>query len=163
MEKWSNNESNNLFKSFHTNSSVSRLGEFHKKLIACTKLSSSTVIPNYKVFRNQVKSNYSPKSVNKPKFDYYSDISSFRTFSPKSQNSPAWKYRVRTSSITLNLSGKSSPKSLRTNKLMEILRFDDLKKVVETVRGMNEEEFSSLPSSYLQFLSEFSEIVRKKL
>lgn len=101
--------------------------------------------------------------MNKPKFDYYSDISSFRTFSPSSQSSPSWKYKLRKNSINFNSSGKSSPRPRGNNRLMEILKLDHLKRIVETVGQMDAEEFGGLPSSYLQFLNEFSEIVRKKL
>lgn len=165
MEKWvgSKNEGISLFKTFHSNSSVSKLGEFHKKLIASTKSSNSLSIPNWKVFRTQVNCKISPKNLQKPKLDYYSDISSFRTNSPTSQGSPMWRSKVRQGSIISNFSGKISPIARGNSKLMQVLKLEDLKKGVETIYQMNKEDFDSLPSAYLQNICELSEIVRKRI
>ena len=165
MEKWvgSKGEGINLFKSFHSNSGVSRLGEFHKKLIASTKSSNSMSIPNLKVFRVQVNSKVSPRNYQKPKLDYYSDISSFRTFSPTSQGSPLWRSKVRHGSISSNFSGKISPIAQRSSKLMQVLKLEDLKRVVETIHQMSREDFNNLPSGYLKQISELSDVVRKRI
>ena len=152
-----------LWKSTLKSSSSSKLSEFHSKLVSKTKVSSNISIPSWKVFRSQIRNNVSPPRLEKPKLDYYSDIASFRSNSPRVQISPSWRSRMRSGSITSNVSGTSSPRLSRPSKVVEVIKIEELRRAVELLSNMDESEVSSLPTRYIQEMQEFSKVVKEKI
>lgn len=160
MDKWGL-KSNNLFKpSLKSTSSASKLAEFHSKLISCKRTSNYITIPPWKVFRSHIRSNVSPPRVEKPTFEHYSDITSFRSSSPKANISPSWRSRPRPGSITSNYSGKSSPK-LAPN--LQIIRTEELRRAIQALNEMTDEEFSTLPQKYVLEMHEFCQIIKDRV
>ena len=160
MDKWGL-KSNNLFKpSLKPVSSASKLAEFHSKLISCKRTSNYITIPPWKVFRSQIRTNVSPPRIEKPTFDHYSDIASFRSSSPKANISPSWRSRARPGSILSNCSGKSSP---RLTQNVQIIRTEELRKAIQAINEMTEEEFNSLPQKYALEMYEFCQVVKERV
>lgn len=164
MESWSfnRNEASSVFKSFYSSTSVNQLGEFRNKLMCSRKGVNKISIPSWKVFRNQVKLNVSPKKLDRPRLECYSDTNSFRTSSPKESKSPAWKSRLRLQSGTSYLSGNSSPKLGSYRKVMQILKAEDVMKAVEAISEMDESEFNMLPGSYIKSLVDLCNVLDDK-
>ena len=152
------------YSNLKNTSSTSKLSEFRSKLTSCRKSPTTISIPSWKVFRSQIRNNVSPPRVEKPKFEHYSDIASFRSNSPKLNGSPLWRNRIRNgSSIHSNLSEHSSPKPVRSNKIFQIIKIEELRKGIEAINEMDNEEFKNLPSRYLQELQEFCKIVKERI
>jgi hypothetical protein len=108
-----------------------------------------------------MRSNASPAKVERPKFEHYSDINSFRSNSPRAAVSPLWRVK-RTGSIVSNLSGKSSPKpALALN--LQVVRTEELRKAIQVINEMNDEEISRVPKEYAQELYEFCKVVRDRI
>lgn len=160
MDKWGL-KSNNLFKpSIKSTSSANKLAEFHSKLISCKRSSNYITIPPWKVFRSQIRGNVSPPRVEKPTFDHYSDIASFRSSSPRANISPTWRSRARPGSILSSCSGKSSP---RPSPSVQILRIEELRKAIQVLNEMTDEEFNSLPQKYALEMYEFCQIIKERV
>lgn len=144
-----------------SNSSTSKLSDFHTKILSRKKSPSTLSIPSWKVFRSQIRNNISPPRVEKPKFEHYSDLASFRSNSPR-LNSPSWRSRVRNGSIHSNISN-SSPKLQRPNRIFQIIKIEDLRKAAELISEMDEHEVNSLPDRYIQELKELCKVIRDKI
>ena len=165
--QWKNDS---LFKpSLKSTSSSSRLTEFHSKLISCKRTSNYISIPTWKVFQSQIRGSTSPAKIEKPRFDYYSDVSSFRSNSPRGGASPLWRVKGRTGSIGSNLSGKSSPKPsgkvLNTNltQNLQVIRTEELRKAIQALNEMSEEDLGLIPQDYAEELYEFCRVIRKRI
>lgn len=163
-------KSDSLFKpSLKSTSSTSRLAEFHSKLISCKRTSNYISIPTWKVFQSQIRGNTSPTKLEKPRFDYYSDITSFRSNSPRAGASPLWRVKGRTGSIASNLSGKSSPKptgkalNVNLNQNLQVIRTEELRKAIQAVNEMSDEDLGMIPRDYAEELYEFCKVVRDRI
>ena len=145
------------------NSSTSRLSDFHSKILSRKQSPSPISIPSWKVFRSQIRNNASPPRVEKPRFDHYSDVASFRSNSPRLNGSPLWRNRIRNGSIHSNISGNPSPKSQRPSRVFQIIKIEDLRRAADAINDMDENDISSLPTRYLQELKEFCRAVKDKI
>ena len=151
------------WSSLKSSSSSSKLSEFYSKLSSTRKSPKAVSIPSWKVFRNQIRNNVSPPKFERPKLDHYSNLASFRSNSPKLNGSPLWRSRIRNVSIHSNVSGHSSPKPTKSNKITQIIKIDDLRKAIEVLSEAEETEILNLPDHYVQELREFCKIVREKI
>lgn len=163
-------KNNSLFKpSLKSSSSTSRLAEFHSKLISCKRTSNYISIPTWKVFQSQIRGSTSPSKIEKPRFDHYSDIASFRSNSPRAAASPLWRVKSRTGSIASNLSGKSSPKpigrsaNVNLNPNLQVIRTEELRKAIQLVNEISDEDLMMIPRDYAEELYEFCKVVRDRI
>ena len=161
---------NSAFKpSPKSSSSTSRLAEFHSKLISCKRTSNYISIPTWKVFQSQIRGSTSPSKIEKPRFDHYSDIASFRSSSPRAAASPLGRVKGRTGSIASNLSGKSSPKpsgrsvNVNLNLNLQVIRTEELRKAIQFVNEMSDEDLMLIPRDYAEELYEFCKVVRERV
>ena len=80
-----------------------------------------------------------------------------------------WRVKGRTGSIASNLSGKSSPKptgkalNVNLNQNLQVIRTEELRKAIQAVNEMSDEDLGMIPRDYAEELYEFCKVVRDRI
>ncbi|CAG9326392.1 unnamed protein product [Blepharisma stoltei] len=156
---------------FSRQGSNDRLNDFKQKLELSFKSQKSSQ-SNWKAFRSEIKPKPIASSSLIPSLSHYQDISHFRPTTPTSPKPGSPLFRIKpqideffrglnasrsTSPIIVSPKARSPWVNLNLNKksLQEALRIENLRKGIEILEEMNDQDFRRLPSSYTQDLSKF--------